>query len=83
MDNSANDKLTINIRKNDRNGEVLKSITIKPGETLANIDIDTGGLDTIFIDSNIAINHGVIKKLVIGEPIFYNGTLQADSPAVR
>ena len=45
MDNSAKDKLTINIRKNDRNGEVLKSITIKPGETLANIDVDTGGLD--------------------------------------
>jgi len=83
MDNSAKDNLTINIRKNDRNGEVLKSITIKPGETLANIDVDTGGLTTIFIDSNIAINHGVIKKLVIGEPIFYNGTLAVESPGAR
>lgn len=80
MDESAKDKLTINIRKDTYNGEVIKSIDIKPGETVADINADIGGMNRICIESNVGINHGTIKKLVIGEPIFYNGALKEASP---
>lgn len=80
MDESAKDNLTINIRKDNNNGAVIKSLIIKPGETLADINADIGGMEKICIESNVRINHGNIKKLVIGEPIFYNGTLKDNSP---
>lgn len=74
LDSSAKDNLTINIRKDKYDGDVIKSIVIKPGETIENIDVDIGGINKICLESNVKINHGIIKKIVFGEPIFYNGS---------
>ncbi|NTV88904.1 MAG: hypothetical protein HGA22_00840 [Clostridiales bacterium] len=78
LDSSAKDNLIINFRKDTYNGDVIKTVTIKPGETLENIGFDIGGIEKICIESNVQINHGIIKKLVLGEPIFYNGELAAE-----
>jgi len=83
LDSSAKDNLTMNIRKNAYDGEVLKTLVLKPGETLKDIDINIGGLNKLCIESNIKINHGIIKKIVVGEPIFYNGNLGETSAANR
>ncbi|MGD0152622.1 MAG: stalk domain-containing protein [Thermacetogeniaceae bacterium] len=83
LDSSAKDNLTINIRKDNYDGQVIKSIVLQPGATLDNVDLDIGGIDKICIESNIAINHGIIKKLIVGEPIFYNETLPSVSATHR
>jgi hypothetical protein len=72
LDSSAKDSLNFDIRKETRMGEVIKSVTLKPGETMSDIDVNIGGMNQIFIGSNVAINHGTIKKIIIGEPVFYN-----------
>lgn len=76
LDKSASDNLTMNIRQENPDGTVIKSLVLKPGETLKDVTVDIGGINKICIESNIAINHGVIKKLIVGEPIFSNGTIQ-------
>jgi hypothetical protein len=58
----------LEFRKEDGKGEVLKSFTLKPGETV-DIDLNIGGLDKLYIFANI---HGKITNLVIGEPTFRN-----------
>ncbi|RJQ27539.1 MAG: hypothetical protein C4589_08175 [Peptococcaceae bacterium] len=80
LDSSAKDALTVNIRKESRDGEVLKSIVLQPGETLSDVDVGIGGTNQIYIEANIRINHGTIKKLIVGEPVFYNGALPAKTP---
>lgn len=76
LDESAKDNVVFDIRKETYNGEVIKSVTLKPGETVSDIDINIGGLNKIYIGTNIGINHGIIKKIIIGEPVFYNKTLK-------
>lgn len=83
LDYSAKDNLTMNIRRDSPDGQVIKSLVLKPGETLKDIVIDIGGINKICIESNVRINHGVIKKLVIGEPTFYNGILSVESGTSR
>ncbi|MEQ8176337.1 MAG: hypothetical protein ABRQ26_14890 [Syntrophomonadaceae bacterium] len=75
VDSSAQDKYIINIRNNTYDGAVIKTVTLNPGQTIENIDIDTGGINKLCIESEAKINHGTIKKIVFGEPTFYNGTL--------
>lgn len=58
-------------RRGDRNGEVLKSITVVPGET-EEVDFEIVGIKKIYIGSELRINHGNAMKLIIGEPEFYN-----------
>ncbi|MDP4183446.1 MAG: hypothetical protein Q8942_20450 [Bacillota bacterium] len=79
LDSSAKDSLTINFRKDTYNGDVIKSVIVKPGETLEDIDIDIGGIDKFCIESSIRINHGTIKRIIYGEPTLYNGTLESET----
>lgn len=83
LDSSAKDSLIMNIRKDKPDGAVIKTLELKPGETIENVDIDISGITKLCIESNVKINHGTIQKLVVGDPIFYNGTLSAESPAPR
>ena len=75
VDSSAKDNYTINIRNKTYDGAVIKTVTLRPGQTIEDVDIDVGGVERICIESEARINHGTIKKIVFGEPIFYNGTL--------
>ncbi len=67
--------VVFNIRKESYDGAVLMTLTLNPGQTLENIIVDVSGTTKIYIESNIKINQGPIKKIVIGEPQFYNGEL--------
>ena len=58
-------------RNNDWRGEVLKSITVEPGDTQV-VDMDSQDIKKLFIGTELRINHGVAKKIIIGEPEFYN-----------
>jgi len=59
----------MDIRKDNKQGVVLKSLQLKPGETV-DIDIDISGVDTLFIFSQV----GSTQKLIIGKPAFRNDT---------
>ena len=72
LDSSAKADLVMNIRKETRDGMVLKSLTFKPGETLENITVGIGGVNKLCIESEMRINHGTVKKIVVGEPVFIN-----------
>lgn len=80
LDSSAKDSLTMNIRKDNPDGQVIKTLDIQPGQTVKDVDLDIGGVNKLCIESNIAIKHGIIKKIVIGEPVFYNGNLPGATP---
>lgn len=82
LNGSAKDSLVMNIRKNTGDGEVIKTLVLQPGKTLKDVDLDIGGINKLCIESNIKINHGTVKKIVVGEPVFYNGNLQG-APAAR
>ena len=75
LDSSAKADLVMNLRKETKDGMVLKSLTLKPGETLENVTVDIGGVNKLCIESEIRINHGVVKKIVVGEPVFINSNI--------
>ncbi len=72
LDSGAKADLVMNIRKETKDGMVLKSLTLKPGETLENVTVGISGVNKLCIESEMRINHGVVKKIVVGEPVFYN-----------
>ncbi len=59
------------VRNGDRNGEVLKSVTVHPGQT-KEIDVDITGVRKMYIGSELRINHDKAVKIILGEPEFYN-----------
>jgi hypothetical protein len=59
------------VRNGDRNGEVLKSVTINPGQT-KEIVVEIPGVKKMYIGSELRINHDKAEKIVLGEPEFYN-----------
>lgn len=71
LDSSAKADLPMTIRKDNKQGIVLKSLTLKPGETLEDINLDIVGIDKLYFESELRINHGSVEKIVVGEPIFY------------
>lgn len=71
LDETAKKELAMDFRKNDKEGLVLKSIILKPGETIE-VDIDISSLDKLFIFTNV----GSAEKIVIGEPSFRNDTVE-------
>lgn len=75
VDSSAKAPVVFNIRKETYDGAVIKTFTLNPGETLQNITADIAGVNKACIETNIKINQGPIKKIVIGQPLFYNGEL--------
>jgi hypothetical protein len=60
----------VEFRKTDKNGLVIKSVTLKPGET-ANVDIDISGVDKLFIYTR-RTTYDKITKFIVGEPTFRN-----------
>jgi len=71
IDSGIKADMVFTIRANSRDGEVLKNLTIRPGQT-RKIDIETGGAKKLFIFSELRINHDEAEKIVLGEPEFYN-----------
>lgn len=75
LDSSAKADLVMNIRKETKDGMVLKSLTLKPGETLKDVITDITGVNKLCIESEIRINHGTVKKIVVGHPVFMNNKI--------
>lgn len=71
IDDGIKAAMIFDFKKQDRNGELLKSVTVEPGET-ASVDFETGGSKKIFVQSELRINHDTAKRIVIGEPEFYS-----------
>lgn len=59
------------VRNNDRNGEVLKSVTVNPGQTVE-ITVEIAGVRKMYVGSELRINHDKAEKIVLGEPELYN-----------
>lgn len=57
----------VEFRKENNRGEVLKSVTIKPGITM-NVEIDVMGAEKVCIE--VAANQGGASQVIIGEPKF-------------
>ena len=60
--------LVLEFRKETVDGLVIRSVTLKPGETV-NIDIDIAGVQNLFVHAQA----GTVSKVIIGEPTFKNG----------
>lgn len=71
IDSGIKANMVFTIRANSRDGEVLKNLTIRPGQT-RKVDIETGGAKKLFIFTELRINHDEAEKIVLGEPEFYN-----------
>jgi hypothetical protein len=72
LEKEAVKSLTMTVRNNSFTGEVLRTLTLQPGETLKDVVIDTSGLSKVFFQTNISQGYGTINQLVVGEPVFYN-----------
>lgn len=55
---------TVSIRNNDKNGELLKLIDLKPGET-TEISIDVAGIDLMYVTARDPSD-----MIIVGEPKF-------------
>jgi hypothetical protein len=71
IDPDIKDTMVFLFRNNDREGEVLKSLSIEPGQTRV-VDIEITGIKRLYIGSELRINHGKAAKMIFGEPEFYN-----------
>ncbi|MDD2501056.1 MAG: hypothetical protein PHN92_09565 [Geobacter sp.] len=71
IDDGIKAPMEFSFKNKDRNGELLKSVTVEPGETVE-VKFDTGGSKQIFVQSELRINHDTAKRIVIGEPEFYS-----------
>ena len=71
IDRGIKAPLTFVFRNNDRNGEVLKSVTVYPGQTV-DVDVEVTGLSRVLVRSELRINHDKAEKIIMGEPEFYN-----------
>ncbi len=71
IDDGIKAAMVFDFKNEDRDGEVLKSVTVAPGETVA-VDFDTAGSKKIFVQSELRIKHDTARRIVIGEPEFYS-----------
>lgn len=58
-------------RNGDKNGEVLKSVIVNPGQTVG-VDFEISSVRRMFVSSELRIDHAKATRVVIGEPEFYN-----------
>ncbi|NMC75282.1 MAG: hypothetical protein GYA56_13140 [Geobacteraceae bacterium] len=70
IDGAIKANMTFHFRAEGREGVVLKSLTIRPGQTKG-VDFEVRGVRKLFIGSELRINHDTARKIVIGEPEFY------------
>lgn len=75
IDPDVREKLTLNICKDKFNGEIIKTVVLEPGKLLENVDMNISGTNLIYLSANIGAKHGTIRKIIVGEPVFYNGAL--------
>lgn len=60
----------IDFHKDTSGGEIIKSITVNPGETYE-LNLDITGVNKFFVGTEVLGDKG-ISKLIIGEPLFSN-----------
>ncbi|MBP1628301.1 MAG: hypothetical protein H6Q00_2776 [Holophagaceae bacterium] len=61
--------LEITFRAEDRNGSVLDSVVVQPGETQP-VDLQTRGARALFFVTDLRIGHGTATRIIVGEPRF-------------
>ncbi len=71
IDRGVKAPMTFFVRNNDRKGDVLKSVTVYPGQTV-DVDVEIRGIRRLNIWSELRINHDKAEKIIFGEPEFYN-----------
>jgi len=70
IDGGIKANMVFTFRAESYNGMVLKSMTIRPGQTKL-VDFEISGVKKLYIGSELRINHDTARKIVIGEPEFY------------
>lgn len=75
IDDGIKAAMVFQFKDQDRNGTVLKTVTVEPGESVK-VDFETGGSRKVFVQSELRINHDTAKRIVIGEPEFYSCTMK-------
>jgi hypothetical protein len=70
IDGGIKANMVFTFRADIYNGVVLKSLTIRPGQTKM-VDVDISGVKKLFIGTELRINHDTARRIVIGEPEFY------------
>jgi hypothetical protein len=73
IDPEIRDTMVFQFRNNDNQGEVLKQLTIEPGQTKV-VDIEITGVKRLYMGAELRINHAKATKMIFGEPEFYNCT---------
>lgn len=71
-------ELVLEFRKESLDGLVIRSVSLKPGETLP-IDLDITGVQHLYVHAQA----GTVSKVIIGEPTFSNGGVPSVSTVVR
>lgn len=71
IDRGVKAPMTFLVRNNDRKGDVLKSVTVYPGQTV-DVDVEISGARRLNVWSELRINHDKADKIIFGEPEFYN-----------
>ena len=61
--------LEFTFRAEDRNGTVLDSVVVHPGETVT-VDLQTQGARALFFVTDLRIGHGTASRIIVGEPRF-------------
>lgn len=61
--------LEFTFRKDDRNGEVLDVITVRPGQTVP-VELALRGARAVFFATELKIQHDKAQRIVLGEPTF-------------
>lgn len=61
--------MVFTFRNGDRNGEVLGTYTLKPGETLP-VELKLDGIKKLFFSTELRINHDKATRVILGEPTF-------------
>lgn len=71
VDSGVKDPMTFFFRNGARDGEVLKSVTVNPGQTVG-VDFEISGVKRMYVGSELRINHDRATRIIIGEPELYN-----------
>ncbi len=61
--------LEFTFRKGDRNGEVLDTLTVRPGQTVP-VELALRGTRAVFFTTELKIQHDKAQRIVLGEPTF-------------
>jgi len=71
LDGEVKKDLIVEFRENDRQGKVIMSATIKPGEK-QDIELDIRGINKISVYAFVETAHGQLTRMILGEPYLIN-----------